>query len=96
MKNEIIQEANFYPEDVKAMYAYIEAIKTLNLKPEVELGLSRSIHNTYVFHVTALKPVEVDGIYVNSGSVTFPSNVDVDSIKSYINSYYSEKISSAR
>lgn len=66
MKNEIVQEAHFYPEDVKAMYDYIEAIKTLNLKPEVELGLSRSIHNTYVFHVTALKPAEVDTIYVNT------------------------------
>lgn len=66
MKNEIVQEAHFYPEDVKAMYDYIEAIKTLNLKPEVELRLSRSIHNTYVFHVTALKPVEVDTIEVNT------------------------------
>lgn len=66
MQNEIVQEAHFYPEDVKAMYEYIEAIKTLNLKPEVELGLSRSIHNTYVFHITALKPVEVDAILVNS------------------------------
>ena len=76
MKNEIVQEAHFSPEDVKAMYAYIEAIKTLNLKPEVELGLSRSIHNTYVFRVTALKPVqftsidiEVEPLILDSGSI---------------------------
>lgn len=84
MKNEIVQEAHFYPEDVKAMYAYIEAIKTLNLKPEVELGLSRSIHNTYVFRVTALKPVEVDTIHFNS--VKFSSLADVAAVASSITS----------
>lgn len=82
MKNEIVQEAHFYPEDVKAMYDYIEAIKTLNLKPEVELGLSRSIHNTYVFHVTALKPVEVDTIHVNT--VKLSSLADVAAVASSI------------
>lgn len=81
MKNEIVQEAHFYPEDVKAMYNYIEAIKTLNLKPEVELGLSRSIHNTYtyVFHVTALKPVEVDTIHVNTLKLGSRAGVGVTS-----------------
>lgn len=70
MKNEIVQEAHFHPEDVKEMYAYIEAIKTLNLKPEVELGLSRSIHNTYVFRVKALKPVQFTSIDIEVGSIT--------------------------
>ncbi len=82
MKNEIVQEAHFYQEDVKAMYAYIEAIKTLNLKPEVELGLSRSIHNTYVFRVTALKPVTMSGIYVDGGSVTFKPGANASVVAS--------------
>lgn len=84
MKNEIVQEAHFYQEDLAAMYNYIEAIKTLNFKPEVELGLSRSVNNTYVFRVTALKPVVMNEVYVDGGSVTFKPGANASVVASTI------------
>lgn len=70
MKNEVVQHSHFLTEDTDAMYTYIEAIKTLGLKPEVELKLSQSHGHKYVFHVAALKPVQFTSIDIEVGSIT--------------------------
>ncbi|WP_214771208.1 hypothetical protein [Exiguobacterium sp. s133] len=87
MKNEVVQHSHFLTEDTDAMYTYIEAIKTLGLKPEVELKLSQSHGHKYVFHVAALKPVVANGVYIDSGSFTLKPGADAKALASIITAY---------
>lgn len=84
MKNDVVQHSHFLTEDTDAMYTYIEAIKTLGLKPEVELKLSQSHGHKYVFHVAALKPVVMNGVYIEVGSLKITSSTDVSKVASLL------------
>lgn len=70
MKNEVVTQAHFRTQDSEYMYNYIEAAKTLDLKTEVELKLSTSTIDKYIFSVLVLKPVYLDDIVVKSGTIS--------------------------